>query len=737
MTSNNNGPLFQLGKEGAGEGSPPVQGGLPPLNQSTSTLAAAVPGSDVSVSLSPHFDKPFITARGQCRPFGATLRANGVNFAVFSRHATALSLVLFKQGVEAPVAEIALNPTINKTGDVWHIFVFDLPLDLLYGYRVSGPFVTKTGHRYNNKVVVLDPYVRSISGGAVWGTHDATRDGKPGHLSRHGRLDPDDFDWEGDVPLSTPMGQTVIYELHVRGYTRHPSSGVKNPGTFLGLCEKIPHLKKLGVTAVELMPVLEFDENDQTHKNPKTGETLRNYWGYSPVSFFAPKASYAVSPGEQVREFKQMIKTFHEAGLEVFLDVVYNHTSEGNENGPTISFRGLDNAIYYMLDKQGRYYNFSGCGNTLNCNHPLVRDLIIDSLVYLVAEMHVDGFRFDLASILGRGPNGEVLQDPPLIQHIAEHPLLAGTKLIAEAWDAAGLSQLGKFPVWGRWAELNGIYRDDIRRFIRSEPNTTAAIAKRICGSLDIYGDSSRHPYHSINFVTCHDGFTINDLVTYDTKHNADNGEGNRDGWGDNLSWNCGVEGPTTDAGICALRDRQMKNFMTMLLLSQGVPFIAQGDEFGRTQRGNNNAYCQDNDLSWVDWTLAEKNAGLLRFTQKVIALRKNHFALSREQFCNRVSWHGTRIGDPDWTGATRSLAFQMHGWHSQPDIYVMFNAHWTYQRFALPPHEGRWQWRRLADTNLISPADIVDEADALRLSPADHYNLAPRSAVILISQTT
>ena len=677
----------------------------------------------------------YATQRGFCRPFGATPFPGGVNFAIFSRNATAVSLVLFKEGVEEPLGEIPLDPTQNKTGDVWHIFVLNLPPDTLYGYRLNGAFAPKAGHRFSNKAIVLDPYARAISGGHRWGVPDIPHGKENGRLIRRGKLAIDDFDWEGDVPLSTPMAQTVIYELHVRGFTQHPSSGVTKPGTFLGLCEKIPHLKELGVTAVQLMPVLEFDELDQTHKNPYTGEQLKNYWGYSPMSFFAPKAAYAWQKGDQVREFKQMVKTFHRAGIEVILDVVYNHTCEGNENGPTISFRGLDNAIYYMLDKQGRYYNFSGCGNTLNCNHPLVRDLIIDSLTYLVAEMHVDGFRFDLASILGRGPNGQVLQDPPLIQHIAEHPLLAGTKLVAEAWDAAGLSQLGKFPVWGRWAELNGVFRDDIRRFVRGEPPAVSAVAKRICGSLDIYGDSSRHPYHSINFITCHDGFTLSDLVSYEKKQNFANGEDNRDGWNDNVSWNCGQEGPSSDPAIIALRQRQMKNFMTLLMISQGVPLVSQGDEFGRTQNGNNNAYCQDNEISWVDWSLAQKNTGILRFTQMMIALRKQHFALSREQFCNRVSWHGPKVGDPDWTGQSRTLAFQMHGWHSQPDFYVMFNAHWEQRRFNIPPHEGQWRWRRLVDTNLQSPEDIVSEQNAVKLQPGDHYTLAPRSTVILISQ--
>ena len=675
----------------------------------------------------------FATARGHARPFGATPKPHGVNFALFSRHAQFVNLVLFKEGSDRPLAEISLDPKINKTGDVWHIFVFDLPTDVLYGYRINGQFAPKSGHRFNPRVIVLDPYARTISGGETWGAPELPHGGES-VLTRRGRLDTEEFDWEGEVPLGTSMGQTIIYELHVRGFTRHPSSGAQNPGTFMGLCEKIPHLKSLGITAVQLMPVLEFDELDQVHKDPSTGERLMNYWGYSPLSFFAPKAAYAARPGNQVNEFRQMVKSFHQAGIEVILDVVYNHTCEGNGSGPTISFRGIDNAIYYMLDKQGRYYNFSGCGNTLNCNHPLVRDLIIDSLTYLVAEMHVDGFRFDLASILGRGPQGEVLQDPPLIRHIAEHPVLAGTKLVAEAWDAAGLTQLGRFPVWGRWAELNGAFRDDIRRFVRGEAAGVSLLAKRICGSLDIYGDSSRHPYHSINFVTCHDGFTLNDLVSYSQKRNWANGEENRDGPADNLSWNCGCEGPSADPAINAVRQRQMKNALVLLLISQGVPLLSHGDEFGRTQRGNSNAYCQDNEISWVDWSLAEKNAGLLRFTRMMVALRKQHFALTREQFCNRVSWHGRKIGDPDWTGQSRTLAFQLHGWGTSPDICLLCNMHWEYQRFVLPPFQGSWQWKRLVDTNLASPDDIVEEQDAIPLRPSDQYILAPRSTVMLIA---
>ncbi len=684
----------------------------------------------------------FVTTRGHCRPFGATPLPGGVNFAVFSRHAQGVHLVLFREGQEEPIAEIPLDPHVHKTGDVWHVFVHDLSPDTLYGYRVQGHFHARAGHRFNPRAILLDPYALALSGGQRWGLPDSPLSpaGPSGagighaRLTRRGRIVVEEYDWEDDVPPRTPLSHTVLYELHVRGYTQHASSGVKHPGTYLGLCEKIPHLKALGVTAVQLMPVLEFDELEHATYHPRTGELLRNYWGYSPLSFFAPKAGFAAEPGQQLREFKQMVKTFHRAGIEVILDVVYNHTGEGNEHGPTLSFRGLDNAIYYMLDKEGRYYNFSGCGNTLNCNHPIVRDLIIDSLTYMVAELHVDGFRFDLAAILGRGANGKVLEDPPLIQHIAEHPVLAGTKLIAEAWDAAGLSQLGKFPAWGRWAELNGWFRDDVRRFLRSEPGATAAVAKRICGSLDLYGDSSRHPYHSVNFITCHDGFTLNDLVSYNHKHNEANGENNRDGWDDNLSFNCGVEGPTDNGAVHALRQRQMRNFFTMLLISQGVPFLLFGDEFGRTQRGNNNAYCQDNEISWVDWTLAGKNAGLLRFVKHMIALRQKHFAMTREQFVNRVSWHGTKIGDPDWTGARRVLAFQLHGMHGQSHLYVVFNAHWEFQNIELPAHDGQRRWMRLVDTNLPSPHDIVEEKDAVRVRPADHYVAAPRSAIILIA---
>jgi glycogen operon protein len=694
------------------------------------SLTLPVTTTDVKVVPRP----AFTTTRGQCRPFGAIPLAGGVNFALFSRHAQSVHLVLYREGHEEPLAELPLDPAVNKTGDVWHIFVQGLGPDVLYGYRVSGPFNPRAGHRFNQRAILLDPYARAVSGGNRWGCPDiphGAATGKPaGRLTRRGRVVADDFDWEGDTPPGTPLAQTVLYELHVRGYTRHPSSGVQYPGTFLGLAEKIPYLKSLGVSAVQLMPVMEFDELDQTHRNPVTGELLKNYWGYSPLSYFAPKASYAADAGNQLREFKEMVKALHRAGIEVILDVVYNHTCEGNEHGPALSFRGLDNAIYYLLDREGRYYNFSGCGNTLNCNHPVVRDLVLDSLACLVGELHVDGFRFDLAAVLGRGTDGKVLDDPPLLRHIAEHPVLAGVKLLAEPWDAAGLSHLGKFPAWGRWAEYNGWYRDDVRRFINGEPAATAGMAKRICGSLDLYGEAARHPHHSVNFVTCHDGFTLNDLVSYSQKHNWANGENNQDGWNHNFSFNCGHEGPTDRPDVNALRQRQMRNFLTMLLVSQGVPALLMGDEFGRTQQGNNNAYCQDNDISWVDWSLARKNAGLLRFTRMMLALRGRHFAVGRDEFVNRVSWHGTKVGDPDWTGQARALAFHLHGGHCRQGLYVLFNASADWQRFHLP---GRG-WRRLVDTNLPVPDDIVEESDAVWLRPDDHYVAAPRSAVILLS---
>ncbi len=472
-----------------------------------------------------------------------------------------------------------------------------------------------------------------ISAGEVWaGTCevDPQRTSRRSLFHRGPR-----YDWGDDAPPLTPLEDSVVYELHVRGFTCHASSGVAHPGTYLGLVEKIPYLKWLGVTAVELMPVFEWDECDCPFTNPETGEKLTNFWGYNPIAFAAPKAAFAAGAAryQQTREFREMVRAFHAAGIEVILDVVFNHTGEGDDRGRTFSFRGLDNELYYLLDEHGRYLNYSGVGNTVNCNHPVVRDLLMTCLRYWVGDMHVDGFRFDLASILGRDRRGNVMVEPPVIESITEDGVLADTKLIAEPWDAAGLYQVGRFPFGRRWSEWNGQYRDDVRRFWRGDAGVSAALASRICGSSDIYQWSGRLPRHTVNFVTCHDGFTLHDLVSYDRKHNEANGEGNRDGWDVNHSWNCGVEGETTDPAVLALRRRQAKNLMATLMLSQGVPMLLAGDEFLRTQRGNNNAWCQDNDISWVNWKLAEENADFLRFTRELIWLRKRHPALRRRRF--------------------------------------------------------------------------------------------------------
>jgi glycogen operon protein len=662
-------------------------------------------------------------SRGHCRPLGATLWPGGVNFAVFSRHAHAVSLLLYDEA-DGPT-ELPLDPTVNRTGDVWHAFVRGVPPGTLYGFRVNGPFAPRQGHRFNPRAVLLDPYARSLSGPYPWGTNHQ----RPDRPVRLGRVIADDFDWEDDRPPRTPLSHTVVYELHLRGYTKHPSSGVSAPGTYLGLIEKIPHLKALGTTAVQILPLMEFDEGDGERKHPTTNQPLYNLWGYSPLSYFALKGSYALDPGQERREFKQLVKALHAAGIEVILDVVYNHTGEGNENGPAISFRGLDNAVYYLLDEQGRFLDYTGCGNTLNVAHPVVRQLILDSMVEMVAEYRVDGFRFDLGAVMVRGEDGEPEAWPALVRAIAEHPVLSGCKLLTEAWDAKGLYILGQFPSWGRWVEFNGRFRDDVRRWMRSEPNAALELAKRVSGSLDFYGEA-HHAWHSLNYITCHDGFTLYDLVSYTRKRNEANGENNRDGWDHNFSFNCGDEGPTMSPGVEALRQRQMRNFLTVLMLSQGVPFLTAGDEFARTQGGNNNPYCQDNEISWVDWSLAQKHAGLVRFTSMLIAYRKKYFAMEREAFVARTRWHGKVLGEPDWAGESRTLALHIAPAMGQPQFHVLFNAHWEPQRFALPPDV---RWRRLIDTSLPSPDDVSEERNAVPLDPQGTYGTSPRSMVVLI----
>jgi glycogen operon protein len=680
--------------------------------------------------------------RGVPLPLGATLRRTGVNFAIFSRHATSCTLVLLQPGAEHPFVEYSLDPHSNRTGQVWHALVEGLDAGMQYGYRFDmQPNPDPVVHRFDPAHVLLDPYTRVLSNGGAW---DQYPHGKRPY--RNSALVENHFDWGDDQPLNIPLVDSIIYEAHVRIFTVHSSSGVAHPGTYAGLIEKLPYLKKLGVTAVELLPVHEFEEGDTDRVNPFTGERLLNLWGYQPTAFYAPNTAYSSkrADGEQIREFKQMVRALHQARIEVILDMVFNHTAEGDENGPTWSFRGIDNSTYYILDPQtGQYMNFTGCGNTVNCNNPVVRDYIVDCLRYWVMEMHVDGFRFDLASVLGRGMDGRVLKNPPLLESLAYDPVLANTKLIAEAWDAAGLYQVGTLPSWGRWAEWNGVFRDEVRKFVKGDPGMTSAIATRLLGSPDLYETSAREPYHSINFVTCHDGFTLNDLVSYNQKHNLANGDNNTDGCNANYSWNCGVEGPTEDPAVNELRARQRRNFAAILLLSHGVPMILSGDEVARTQQGNNNAYCQDNEISWLDWRMAERQAGLLRFFQLMIAFRKHCPLLRRDSFQLHgeggfhITWHGVKRAKPDWGHESRTIAMQLTQLHddgSRDDLHFIANAYSGDLDFELP-QIGRHEWFRLADTALPSPRDIAEEGLEFPLLSQESYLVRGRSVAIFVSK--
>ena len=675
---------------------------------------------------------------GSSSPLGATPSPGGVNFSVFSRHATGVELLLFDGVDDLKAARVVrLDPAANRTYHYWHAFVPNVRPGQLYGYRVEGPFDPSSGMRFDPAKVLLDPYARGVM---VPGSYDrvaARHSGdNAGTAMKSVVVDVSAYDWEDDAPLQRPSSQTIVYEMHVRGFTRHPSSGVseKTRGTFAGLIEKIPYLQQLGVTAVELLPVFQFDALDAP-------PGLANYWGYAPVSFFAPHRGYSSrrDPLGPVDEFRDMVKALHRAGLEVILDVVFNHTAEGDHSGPTLSFRGLDNTTYYILEAdRSRYANYSGTGNTLNGNHPIVRRMIVDSLRYWVDVMHVDGFRFDLASILELDESGDVMPNPPVLWDIESDPVLAGTKLIAEAWDAAGLYQVGTF-VGDSWKEWNGRFRDDVRSFFRGEEGSIERFADRLIGSPSLYGHKQREPEQSVNFVTCHDGFTLNDLVSYDRKHNEANGEDNRDGADDNRSWNCGVEGPTEDPDIDKLRTRQAKNFFTVTMLSAGMPMMLMGDEVRRTQGGNNNAYCQDNETSWFDWTLLAKQADVHRFVSLLNARRvlrdiehePARVTLNQLLRQTEITWHGVKLGEPDWSHSSHSVAFTV-GTMDGTRYHVILNAYWEALEFELPSvPDGARPWRRWIDTFLDSPHDIVEWEHAPPVS-GHRYRAEPRSAVVL-----
>jgi isoamylase len=681
--------------------------------------------------------------KSRSSPLGATPTAGGVNFSVFSKHATGVELLLFDR-VDAAraVRSIRLDPSADRTYHYWHAFVPDVKPGQIYGYRVEGPFDPSRGMLFDPAKVLLDPYGRGVAVPEQYGRDDARRPGDNAATAMKSVvLDVSTYDWEGDAPLQRPSSQTIVYELHVRGFTRHPSSGVREKarGTFAGLIEKIPYLQQLGVTAVELLPVFQFDALDSP-----PGRT--NYWGYAPVSFFAPHHAYSSRPDPlgPVDEFRDMVKALHRAGLEVILDVVFNHTAEGNHDGPTLNLRGFDNAIYYILGSNpAQYANYTGTGNTLNANHPIVRRMIVDSLRYWVETMHVDGFRFDLASILARDESGQVIPNPPVLWDIESDPVLAGTKLIAEAWDAAGLYQVGSF-TGDSWKEWNGRFRDDVRGFFRGEEGVTARFADRLIGSPSIYDHKHREPEASVNFVTCHDGFTLNDLVSYDRKHNQENGEDNRDGTDDNRSWNCGVEGATDDAAIEKLRTRQIKNFFAVTTLSAGVPMMLMGDEVRRTQEGNNNAYCQDNETSWFDWRLVAERADLHRFVSLLNGLRASRDVEHEQQRVplsqlirqTHVTWHGVKLFEPDWSVSSHSIAFTSRLPGRRMAFHAIFNAYWEPLEFELPPvvvDGAPDQWRRWIDTFLDSPHDIVDWKDAPRIDGST-YRAEPRSMVVLFA---
>jgi isoamylase len=690
---------------------------------------------------------------GSPKPLGTQEIGGGINFAIFSRYASRVRLEFFDHPEDAaPARAVDFDSARNRTGDVWHIWVKGITSGQLYAYRVDGPYEPNKGHRFNFKKLLLDPFATAISHRPPWDFASALgydpsspeKDLNPSKLDNAKTMPKcvfinDRFNWAGDQPPRHPWSKTVIYETHVRGLTVHPTSGVDHPGTYRGLMEKIPYLKTLGVTAVELMPVQEFNETSVTRRNPQSNERLKNYWGYDSVAYFALKASYSSSGGlgQQKLEFKEMVQALHKAGIELILDVVFNHTAEGNELGPTLCFRGMDNAIFYSLaDDQRHYKDYAGTGNTVNANHPVVREHILAALRYWIVEMHVDGFRFDEASVLGRDSTGKLLPKAPLLERIAEDPVFRDVKIIAEAWDAGGAYEVGHFSE-RRWASWNGHYRDEVRRFWRGDDGMLGLFAQRLCGSADIYSASGKGPASSINFVTCHDGFTLNDLVSYNGKHNEANGEKSRDGINANYSANYGAEGGTKDAGIESVRKRQIKNFLLTLLVSRGVPMLLGGDEFRRTQGGNNNAYCQDNETSWIDWTDLEKHKEIYQFARGMISFRRAHPVLSKEQFYTDagIKWFGPQGGLPAWSDPEEKCSGCLIHEDEKRALCLLFNAGAEAVDFRLPPISSEVQWHLAVNTYSATPHDLFGSGKEPLLQYPQTYLLQPRSSAILLAR--
>ena len=677
---------------------------------------------------------------GCAYPLGATVCPKGTNFSIFSASASGMELVLFDHADDGVASStFTLDPVHNRTSHYWHIFLPGIKPGQLYGYRANGPFDPAAGQRFDPHKILIDPYGKAVAVGRNYSRAAASVPGDNTSTSMKSAVaDLSLFDWEDDKPINRLFRDTVIYEMHVAGFTRDPSSGVvaSKRGTYLGVIEQIPYLQLLGVTAVELLPVYQFDASDAP-------AGLINYWGYDPVSFFAPHLAYGTNPGDPnacIDEFRTMVKALHRAGIEVILDVVYNHTAEGDECGPTFCFRGLENNFYYILERDRAHYaDFTGTGNTLKSNHSVVKRMVLDSLRYWVSEMHVDGFRFDLASIFSRNDSGAPEPNAPIVWEIDSDPVLAGTKLIAEAWDSGGLYQVGSF---GRdkWKEWNGVYRDEVRSFLKADRNTTWNLHERIIGSPDIYKGGHRPTGQSINFITCHDGFTLNDLVSFNVKHNEGNRSQNSDGTNANLSWNCGAEGPSTNPDVERLRIRQIKNFFALTLLSVGTPMLLMGDEVRRTQQGNNNAYCLDNQVSWFNWDLCKSNAAIFRFVQEMIRLRL-HFdrgttgnAIALEDYLCKahIEWHGTALDKPDWGSDSHAIAVSLHNHALDNMRYIAINSYWNPLEFELPPlSPSSSKWVRMIDTSLASPDDIADVENGPNIVGTT-YLVNPHSIVVL-----